>query len=78
MNNEEGDWRDDALELYALVSTELDPWVGSSSKNVKIILVDMHEVLLDLNDAIIANDPERARTHIAEMLVLLAELRLGG
>ncbi len=69
------DWRSEALDAYSNGRRELDRLKDDPRPNVQIYLEDLAEVLLDLKQATIAADRARMDNSMAELMLLLSDLR---
>ena len=73
------EWREAAFDVYRAAWTELlENWKGPQKLPIEFYVEELKEALLDLKQATLANEPAQAFQSMAEILVLLSELRLAG
>jgi hypothetical protein len=72
---QEHDWHATARTIYELTWRQLRALEESiQNTTIDFFILDIKEALLDLKEAIIASDEERAMNHVNEIRSLLAEI----
>jgi hypothetical protein len=65
----------EARELYRDAQTELKKWSESQTDEIRFLKEELEEALLDLKQAVIDLNVEDAETYLAEVRILIADLK---
>ena len=71
---EHGDWREEAVATYRSARMVVDAIPEDRRSKVEMSVTDINEALLDLKEAVGADDEPRARWHRAEVVALMTEI----